>query len=75
MFLKNSARFNYTEQQKFAHSMKLTNLYYIWVAESESGIGFFPARQNLAVLPISWLPGTKITFSRFVKKPKEIWKI
>ena len=39
-----------------------------WVADSEAGIRFSPSRQNFAVLPILWLPGTKISFSRFVKK-------
>ena len=39
-----------------------------WVAESESGIRFFPSRQNFAVLPISWLPGLKISFFEFFGK-------
>ena len=46
-----------------------------WVAESESGIRFFPSRQNFAVLPISWLPGLKISFSSFSEKLWEISKI
>ena len=46
-----------------------------WVAESESRIRFFPSRQNFAVLPISWLPGLKISFSSFSKKLWEISKI
>ena len=45
------------------------------VAESESGIRFFPSRQNFAVLPISWLPGLKISFSSFLEKLWEISKI
>ena len=43
-----------------------------WVAESESGIRFFPSRQNFAVLPISWLPGLKIIFEFFEKTMGDI---
>ena len=35
---------------------------------SPNPVSVFPSRQNFAVLPISWLPSPKITFSRFVKK-------
>ena len=48
---------------------------WFWVAESESGIRFSPSRRNFAVLPISWLPGLKISFSRFSEKLWEISKI
>ena len=36
---------------------------------------FFPSRQNFPVLAISWLPGLKISFWRFLKKLWEISKI
>ena len=45
-------------------SWKNTSIFHIiFVAEYESEIRFFPSRQNFAVLPISWLPGLKISFS------------
>ena len=41
----------------------------------ESPFFFFPSRQNFAVLPISWLPGQKISFWSFSEKLWEISKI
>ena len=39
-------------------------------------IGFsYCVRQNFALLPISWLPGLKISFSSFSEKLREVSKI
>ena len=64
-----------TGQQTFFPEIKSLVSIQFWVAESESGIYFFPSRQNFAVLPISWLPGLKYSFSLFMKKLWEISKI
>ena len=64
--------YDYTGQRNeiffFYTDMKPVLSVQFWVADSEPGIRFSPSRQNFAVLPISWLPGPKISFSRFVKK-------
>ena len=62
-------------QQAFCPEAKPLVSIQFWVAESESGIRFFPSRHNFAVLPISWLPGLKISFSSFSEKLREISKI
>ena len=67
--------YNNTGQQAFCPEAKPLVSIQFWVAESESGIRFFPSRQNFAVLPISWLPGLKISFSSFSEKLREISKI
>ena len=64
----------YTGQQTFCPEIKPLVSLQFWVAESESGIRIFPSRQNFAVLPISWLPGLKISFSSFLEKLREISK-
>ena len=66
---------NNTGKQAFCPEAKPLVSIQFWVAESESGIRFFPPRQNFAVLPISWLPCLKISFSSFSEKLWEISKI